>query len=402
MKPPNDFFHVSPWAASRPWGFLKLHKRLIKNLSGIVVDDVRPSWNVNGQSIFTANAKMHLEIATPLGRLTSKTIPPSLGLDYDEALKSPEVEHILLEEKHGWVLQETHARLLSHLNLSQRNFHLQPQQRQPIPLRYLPSQHQPLSPLQEKLIQFQPETTLNTEAELARYLFMLHPEIMGLNMNRYNVQLFLQPPTQLSAPLIAFRGWHLGGSGKITSTGVNGAWEPNQGPVWKARCNHYSNSFGAQREVPAINCGCGIHAFYTLERCLEYHLGSDFSSGLPYSSRSTVLLGAVMLTGTFIRYEDGVRAEKARIVAFADDGKPSPEWELIARTYKAPLIHIDHLVDYAKEFGMLLEPLPKNEPPSNVINWMRVQKMIEHENIYFNSIFGKEMMNKWLKSNWTT
>lgn len=98
--------------------------------------------------------------------------------------------------------------------------------------------------------------------------------------------------------VIGYRAWSAS-HGLLTA--------PFQGEIWSgemtARCiKSDSYQWGSRpcRHAPSAQCRCGIYAYRTLDRP---------------ELDDTLLVGVVLLWGRAYVYEDGIRAERARVLA---------------------------------------------------------------------------------------
>src|SRR5215212_10574844 len=107
----------------------------------------------------------------------------------------------------------------------------------------------------------------------------------------------------------------------------------------------------AGHPAPAKGCSCGVHVWKSVKKLLAS----------PYAPRNhEIIAGVVAGAGRFFRGHEGYWvAERAVVLAFFDDGYPSPVREVIpgsgimlptkedaARTYNVPIIKYSEFEDF--------------------------------------------------------
>jgi hypothetical protein len=133
--------------------------------------------------------------------------------------------------------------------------------------------------------------------------------------------------------LIGFRCWRMPyGAPRLQSAISNHVWRPG---VNEAICDTIGHA------VPHPHCQCGLYAFHRPAR-----LGS--------SPRE--LAGAIAASGDIEVYEQGFRAQYARVIALArlpDTPVPTREAETVAAHYDAPLLTYECLHELRDDHGHL-------------------------------------------------
>lgn len=103
------------------------------------------------------------------------------------------------------------------------------------------------------------------------------------------------PPTPVSAPLYAVRGWNLRPSGYLE--GVKSVWYDNS---MEAECRRHKHP---DQKAPVFECSCGIYC---------YKNARSWKRG---DWKSMDVWGIVELEGRVMQHSRGYKAEKAKIVA---------------------------------------------------------------------------------------
>jgi hypothetical protein len=89
---------------------------------------------------------------------------------------------------------------------------------------------------------------------------------------------------------------------------------------------------------PQARCRCGLHAWHSLQTCVDYERA-------PWASVS----GAVLGWGRVLMYREGWRAEMAEVLALVRD--PTLPVDALAAAYGVAVVERRFLEAYALEFG---------------------------------------------------
>lgn len=158
-----------------------------------------------------------------------------------------------------------------------------------------------------------------------------------------------------SAAIAGARAWKVAPSlwakmgGLLWSKAMLNVWPDGQEKVAECDSGH---------PAPAPGCSCGVYAWNTPE--LMHHHGYA-------PTDHTTISGVVAGAGRVIRGERGYWvAERAVVLAFFDDGYPSPTTEVMsgsgvylatkeeaAEAYDVPVIHFDEYESFCDEYGLV-------------------------------------------------
>lgn len=131
--------------------------------------------------------------------------------------------------------------------------------------------------------------------------------------------------------LVGFRCWRMPyGAPRLQSAISNHAWRPG---VNEATCDTIGHA------APHPHCQCGLYAFHR---------------PTPLGASPRELAGAIAAFGDIEVYEDGFRAQYARVIALArlpDTPVPTREAETIAAHYDVPLLTWERLHELRDDHG---------------------------------------------------
>jgi hypothetical protein len=152
-------------------------------------------------------------------------------------------------------------------------------------------------------------------------------------------------------PIIGYRAWAPQAE-PLRLMGVVKAVEWDPGDVVATCKVPGAHKLGRSHSAPAIDCACGLHAYYTLEQVeLDAGLprGESLYGGL--TPRPLRILGAVVGWGRMVMCVDGWRAEYARPVALAYEERSATLGRRIGGEYGVPVVARENLEQVALEYG---------------------------------------------------
>ncbi len=119
-------------------------------------------------------------------------------------------------------------------------------------------------------------------------------------------------------------------------------------------CHHRKRNLMISAVSPDTECSCGIYAYHQIKPMLRQAREQYFWRG-----GAVLVGGAVLCWGRVVIHPEGIRAQYARPLALCRE--PVTDWaeaELteVARVYAVPLLDLEHLVAYAREFGATYQP----------------------------------------------
>lgn len=160
-------------------------------------------------------------------------------------------------------------------------------------------------------------------------------------------------------PLVAFRSWSINDQGLLVSQYVKWIWADA-----KVTAEHLNApaGWGTRRGVrgkiqdkivghwpPVKSCSCGLYGYYSPQKFQER---GRFRWAPNEAAKSVT--GACVCTGRVQAHAMGLRAERMRILCLARWKEHDSLLCEVADRYGVPLVDPDGLLEYAKEFGVIL------------------------------------------------
>lgn len=150
---------------------------------------------------------------------------------------------------------------------------------------------------------------------------------------------------RIDMPLVGFRGWSVNERGELRSVNSSRLEGGNRVgfALWPQGIMRAECMYAGPRPLHyGCRCGCGLHAWYSLDRC------------------GFAVDGAVIAGGALMECETGFRADAMRVIALAEPigsrgrSRASGGWrdvEAAAERYDVPVLPDSELVAYAAWFG---------------------------------------------------
>lgn len=184
-------------------------------------------------------------------------------------------------------------------------------------------------------------------------------------------------------PAVGYRLWRVDPADSWTHSQLQSVvsetlWPPRdklqalcEGRLAARRSSHHRKRNPTTAAVsPDQECSCGIYAYHQIRPMLRQAREQYFWRG-----GAVLVGGAVLCWGRVVIHPEGIRAQFARPIALCKE--PVTDWaeaELIevARVYGVPLMDLEHLVAYAREFGTSYQPeVSKRSPMRQTLGALR-------------------------------